>query len=146
MLLVNGLGGQMISWDNEFCKQLAAQGYWVIRFDNRDIGLSTWFDSAGVPDIMRLMQGEAVEVPYTLIEMAEDTVGLLDTLGIETAHIVGISMGGMIAQSISITYPNRLLSMTSIMSTTGDPELPLPKPEAAALLITPRAEGPGGIS
>lgn len=141
MLLIMGLGAQMIAWDEEFCAALAARGYWVIRFDNRDVGLSTRFDEAGVPDIPALMQaaaqGEAIQAPYTLRDMADDAVGLLDALGIESAHVVGISMGGGIAQEMTIHHPDRVRTLTSIMSSTGDPQLPPPKPEAAAILVTP---------
>ena len=141
MLLIMGLGAQMIAWDKEFCAALAARGYWVIRFDNRDVGLSTRFDEAGVPDILALMQaaaqGEAIQAPYTLRDMADDAVGLLDALEIESAHVVGISMGGGIAQEMTIHHPDRLRTLTSIMSSTGDPQLPPPKPEAAAILVTP---------
>lgn len=141
MLLVMGLGQQMIFWDEEFCIQLAAQGYWVIRFDNRDIGLSTKFDEAGVPDVLALMQaaaqGEAVQAPYLLRDMADDAVGLLDALGIESAHVVGVSMGGMIAQEMTIHYPDRVRTLISIMSSTGNPDLPPPTPEAMAILVTP---------
>lgn len=141
MLLIMGLGQQMIAWDEEFCAALAAQGYWVIRFDNRDVGLSTRFDEAGVPDILALMQaaaqGEAIQGPYTMRDMADDAVGLLDALEIESAHVVGISMGGGIAQEMTIHHPDRVRTLTSIMSSTGDPQLPPPKPEAAAILVTP---------
>ncbi len=141
LLLVGGLGQQMTGWEEEFCAQLAGRGYRVIRFDNRDIGLSTRFDEAGVPDILALMQaamqGEAVKAPYTLRDMADDAVGLLDGLGIESAHVVGVSMGGMISQTIAIHHPQRVSTLTSIMSTTSDPSLPPPTPEAAAILVTP---------
>jgi pimeloyl-ACP methyl ester carboxylesterase len=141
LLLIMGLGQQMISWDEDFCTQLAARGYWVIRFDNRDVGLSTKLDEAGVPDILALMQaqaqGEAVKAPYTLRDMAEDAVGLLDSLEIESAHVVGISMGGMIAQEMAIHHPKRVRTLTSIMSSTGDPALPPPKTEALTVLVTP---------
>jgi pimeloyl-ACP methyl ester carboxylesterase len=141
MLLIMGLGEQMISWDEDLCIELADRGYWVIRFDNRDVGLSTRLDEAGIPDILAMMQaqaqGEAVQAPYTLHDMADDTVGLLDALNIESAHVVGISMGGMIAQEMAIHYPKRVRTLTSIMSTTGHPDLPPPKPEAAAILVTP---------
>jgi len=137
MLLIMGLGEQMIAWDEEFCGQLADKGYWVIRFDNRDVGDSTSFDEAGVPDILSLIQGNKVEVPYTLDDMAGDTVGLLDGLDVEEAHVVGVSMGGMIAQTVAIKYPERVRTLTSIMSTTGDPRLPQAKPEAGQLLFIP---------
>ncbi len=137
MLLVMGLGEQLIAWDDEFCVALAAHGYWVIRFDNRDVGLSTRFDEAGIPDILAMMQGAPIPPPYTLRDMAADAVGLLDALQISSAHVVGISMGGMIAQEIVINWPNRVRTLTSIMSSTGDPTLPPPRPEAMALLMTP---------
>lgn len=145
LLLVSGLGGQMIAWDEEFCSELAAQGYWVIRFDNRDVGLSTRFDHLGIPDIPAFMKaqitGEKVKPPYLLRDMADDAVGLLDALGIESSHIVGISMGGMIVQEMVIHHPERVQTMTSIMSSTGNPHLPPPKPEAMALLMEPAPEG-----
>jgi pimeloyl-ACP methyl ester carboxylesterase len=141
LLLIMGLGEQMIAWDEDFCRQLAARGYWVIRFDNRDVGLSTKLDEAGVPDVFSLMQaqaqGEAIQSPYMLRDMADDAVGLLDALAIVSAHVVGISMGGMIAQEIAIHHPKRLRTLTSIMSSTGNPELPPPRPEALPILLTP---------
>jgi len=141
LLLIIGLGGQMIHWDEEFCESLAGKGYFVIRFDNRDIGLSTKFDEAGVPDIMgminALMSGNPVNPPYTFEDMAEDTVGLLDALGIKKAHICGMSMGGMIAQILALRHPERFLSLTSIYSTTGNPELPQPRSDVMELLLTP---------
>jgi pimeloyl-ACP methyl ester carboxylesterase len=140
MLLVSGLGGQMIDWDENFCRKLTARGYWLIRFDNRDAGLSTKFDAAGVPDIPALMQGNAVETPYLLRDMAADAVGLLDALHVESAHVLGVSMGGMIVQEMVIRHPERVRTLTSIMSTTGNPELPPPKPEAMAILLEPPPE------
>ncbi len=137
MLLVMGLGAQMIRWDDEFCKVIASQGRYVIRFDNRDVGLSTKFDDAGVPDIGSLIQGKPTETPYKLKDMAADAVGLLDVLGIKSADVVGVSMGGMIAQTIAIEYPERVRTLTSIMSSTGNPELPQPTPEAMSVLLTP---------
>ena len=141
LLLVAGLGQQLIGWDNEFCVELAARGYRVIRFDNRDVGLSTRFDEAGIPDIAALMQAglqeRVVQAPYLLRDMAADAVSLLEAIGVESAHVVGVSMGGMIAQEMAMQYPRRVRTMTSIMSTTGNPELPPPKPEAAAFLVTP---------
>lgn len=141
VLLIIGLGGQMIDWDNELCEALAAKGLYVIRFDNRDSGLSTKFGGAGVPDIMEAfaanLQGTPIEAPYTLDDMADDAAGLLEALGIEKAHICGMSMGGMIAQTIVIRHPQRVLSLVSIYSSTGNPELPQPKPEILQILITP---------
>lgn len=139
MLLIMGLGGQLIDWDNEFCTQLAEHGFWVIRFDNRDSGLSTKFDHLPVPNIQLLVLAQAfrrtVRVPYLLRDMADDAVGLLDALGITSAHIVGISMGGMIAQEIAIRHPERLFSLTSIMSTTGARGLPGPQRAARSILL-----------
>ena len=141
LLLIMGLGSQMIFWDEIFCKELASKGYWIIRFDNRDVGLSTKFEDAEVPDPMdlfqKVMQGEHPEVPYTLLDMAKDAIGLLDVLDINSAHIVGASMGGMIAQTIAIHFPERVRTLTSIMSSTGNPELPQPEQEALAILVTP---------
>lgn len=145
ILLVSGLGVQMIRWASPFCERLAALGYRVIRFDNRDVGLSTHLDDAPVIEMAALAQalgrGERLNLTYTLNDMAADAVGLLDALGIERAHIVGRSMGGMIAQVIAAEHPQRTLSMASIMSSTGNPELPPPSPEAMSAL-TRRAPDP----
>jgi len=141
LLLIMGLGGQAIMWDEGFCEALVAAGHHVIRYDNRDVGLSTKFGDAGIPNVMELMQrtaaGEAVDVPYTLDDMADDAAGLLDALGLETAHVCGASMGGMIAQTLAIRHGARLRSMTSVMSTTGNPSLPSGNPEAMAVLMAP---------
>jgi pimeloyl-ACP methyl ester carboxylesterase len=146
MLLVAGLGVQLIGWDEEFCELLASQGYWVIRFDNRDVGCSTRFDKLGMPDMAAFMQvamqqtqmgSESLSTPYYLRDMANDAVSLLDTLGIESAHILGASMGGMIVQETVIHHPDRIRTMTSISSSTGNPALPPPTPEAMAVLMQP---------
>ncbi len=141
LILIMGLSAQMIFWYDEFCRLLADRGHYVIRFDNRDVGLSTKLEKLGVPNIMEVMtaalQGEKVDSPYTLDDMADDSVGLLDSLGIDRAHVCGASMGGMIAQTVAYRHPSRVLSLTSIMSSTGNPELPQPKPEAMEALITP---------
>jgi pimeloyl-ACP methyl ester carboxylesterase len=141
LVLIMGLAAQMIAWDDAFCAALAARGFRVIRFDNRDIGLSTHLESLGVPNVPQLLQasltGQPVSAAYTLSDMARDVVGLLDALGIEAAHVVGASMGGAIAQTLAIEHPQRLRSLTSIMATSGDPSLPPPKPEALQLLLTP---------
>ena len=141
MVLIMGLAAQMIAWDDEFCAALAARGLRVIRFDNRDIGLSTRLESLGVPNVPQLLMahlpGQPVSAAYTLSDMARDVVGLLDALGIESAHVVGASMGGAIAQTLAIEHPQRLRSLSSIMSTSGDPSLPPPMPEALQLLMTP---------
>ena len=142
MVLIMGLGAQMILWRDDFCQMLVDRGYRVIRFDNRDIGRSTWLDHLGVPNVMALMSaaasGQPAEAPYRLADMAADTAGLLDALGIERAHIVGASMGGMIAQTFAIQYPQRTLSLASIMSSTGDPTLPPPRPDAMSVLLAPQ--------
>ncbi|MFX1567069.1 MAG: alpha/beta fold hydrolase [Promethearchaeota archaeon] len=142
LLLIMGLGGQMISWEEEFCEKFVERGFFVIRFDNRDVGLSTKFDEAGEPDLpklyMQVATGEKIESLYTLNDMADDAVGLLDALNIDKAHICGASMGGMIAQTVAYRHPSRVLSLTSIMSSTGNPDLPRPKPEAMKVLIQPR--------
>jgi pimeloyl-ACP methyl ester carboxylesterase len=139
MLLVMGLGVQLIAWDEEFCEQLAALGYWVIRFDNRDVGFSTRFDEAGIPDIPAMfqaqIQAEAQVSPYLLKDMADDAVGLLDAIGVERAHVVGVSMGGMIVQEMAIHHAQRIRTMISIMSSTGNPALPPPRPEAIGVLM-----------
>jgi pimeloyl-ACP methyl ester carboxylesterase len=137
MLLIMGLGAQMIRWDDAFCKAIASQGRWVIRFDNRDVGLSTKFDEAGIPNVMSLIQGQKTDVPYKLKDMADDAVGLLDKLGIEAADVVGVSMGGMIAQTMAIHYPERVRTLTSIMSSTGNPDLPQSTPDAMEVLLAP---------
>jgi pimeloyl-ACP methyl ester carboxylesterase len=141
LLLVMGLGSQMISWVPEFCELFVQKGFYVIRFDNRDVGLSTKFDDAGVPDVMQVVtkarNGEDIDPPYTLEDMADDAVGLLDALNIEKAHVCGASMGSMIAQVIAYRHPSRVLSLVSIMGSTGNPELPEPKPEAMQVLVVP---------
>lgn len=141
LLLIMGLGGQLIRWPEVFCQELADRGHYVIRFDNRDTGLSSKIDEAGVPDIMKIitatMAGSAVTVPYTLKDMAADAIGLLDALSAERAHLCGVSMGGMIAQTMAIGYPSRILSLISMESSTGDPALPNGSPEAMSSLMTP---------
>ena len=139
LLLIIGLGGQLIEWHEDFCTGLAEKGHYVIRFDNRDTGLSRKFEEAGIPDIIKAveasMRGEPIAPPYTLADMADDAVGLLDALGIQKAHICGMSMGGMIAQIITTRHPQRVLSLISIYSTTGNPELPPPEPDAMEVLL-----------
>jgi pimeloyl-ACP methyl ester carboxylesterase len=119
MLLVMGLGTQMVAYHEDFCAQLADRGFYVIRHDNRDIGRSTHLDDAPIPSLLQLAKRDRRAAAYTLADMAGDSVGVLDHLGIEQAHIVGTSMGGMIAQTIAIRYPERALSLVSIMSNTG---------------------------
>ncbi len=139
LVLIMGLGAQMISWDEAFCSGLAERGLHVVRFDNRDIGKSTHLTALGVPNTMALMAKTALgfkpKVPYTLRDMALDTVGLMDALGIQRAHVAGASMGGGIVQEMAIHKPERLLTMTSIMSSTGDPGLPPPTADALKILF-----------
>ncbi len=134
LLLVTGLGAQMISWDETFCEQLAASGFHVIRFDNRDSGLSTRMEAAGPADMVSALNGDP-HPAYMLDDMAADAAGLLDALGIEAAHIVGASMGGFISQLIAINHPGRVLSLTSIMSGPSRGEGVSPTPEGSALLF-----------
>jgi pimeloyl-ACP methyl ester carboxylesterase len=119
LLLIMGLGTQMLGWDEEFCEDLAGRGFHVVRYDNRDIGRSTILDTYPAPTLGQLLRRDRQAAAYTLAEMAADGVGLLDHLGIERAHLVGASMGGMIAQTIAARRPDRVLSLTSIMSSTG---------------------------
>jgi pimeloyl-ACP methyl ester carboxylesterase len=148
LLLVAGIGGQMMGWDEELCKQWAQKGLYVIRFDNRDVGLTTKMEEAGVPDldavIKAVKNGEKANVPYTMGDMADDAVGLLDALKINKAHICGISMGGIITQTISFKHPSRVLSMTQIYSTSSNPDLPQTKPEVMELLLTTPPPGREG--
>jgi pimeloyl-ACP methyl ester carboxylesterase len=141
LLLIMGLGAQMIIWDDEFCEQLAARGFRVIRFDNRDIGQSSKMHGGRRLSPFELLKLRffhiPVSAPYKLLDMAKDTVGLMDALDIKSAHLVGASMGGMIAQEIAISFPHRVRSLTSIMSTTGNPRLPPPTREVAMLLMAP---------
>lgn len=141
LLLVMGLGAQMILWHEEFCDALAARGLHVVRFDNRDVGRSTWLDEAGAPDVLAAMaaatQRQPVRSAYLLRDMAADAAGLLDALDIDAAHVAGASMGGMIAQTLAIEHPARVRTLTSIMSTTSHPDLPPATPEAMAVLLTP---------
>ena len=136
LLLVMGLSYQMIEWDDALCALIADRGFWVTRFDNRDVGLSTKLDKLGPPNLMGLMTGSGVPA-YALDDMADDAAALLDVLGIAAAHVVGVSMGGMIAQLIAINHPDRVLSLTSIMSTVGGPNVIQAQPAAAAALVTP---------
>ncbi|MBX3481067.1 MAG: alpha/beta hydrolase [Caulobacter sp.] len=141
LLLIMGLGAQMTRWPEAFCDQLADRGFRVIRFDNRDVGLTSKMDEAGLPDMAAVFTafaaGQPTPAAYTLREMAQDAAGVLEALGIDKAHIVGASMGGMIAQLVAADHADRVLSLTSIMSTTGNRELPSGTPEAMAALSTP---------
>lgn len=137
LLLIQGLGGQLIHWPDDLCQLLASAGHLVIRFDNRDAGLSTWLTGRRVDLAAALaaaVTGEPAEVPYTMDEMADDAAAVLDALGLESAHVLGASMGGMIAQAFVLRHPRRTRSLVSIMSA---PELVPPDPQMAAMLATP---------
>ena len=141
VLLVSGYTSQLLGWDEGFCAELAARGRFVIRFDNRDVGLSTHLDGQHV-DIAAVLaasagRGEMPPVPYTLSAFSDDGFGLLDHLGIDAAHVMGMSMGGMIVQTMAIEHPERVLSMTSVMSTTGETEYFQSLPEVMKALMTP---------
>lgn len=140
VLLVNGLGGQCITFDAELCEKFVANEFFVIRFDNRDVGLSSKLDdfTPRISDVVSAVRkGREAVVPYRLSDMANDAVAVLDALDAETVHVVGISMGGMIVQQLAIDHPNRLRSMTSIMSTTGDPDVGTASPAVAELFYAP---------
>jgi pimeloyl-ACP methyl ester carboxylesterase len=141
MLMVMGLGTQMVMWDDELCETLAGQGLRVIRFDNRDSGRSTILRDRGTPTRRQLTLRDGRGAPYSLDDMAADAVGLLDQLNIEAAHVVGASMGGMIAQLMAINHPSRVRSLVSIMSTTGSRRVGLPRPGMIPLLL--RRPSPG---
>ena len=142
LLMVNGLGSQCIAYRTEWCERFAAEGFFTIRFDNRDVGLSTHFSDVA-PDVAgvsaAVAEGRTPEVPYLLSDMAADAVAVLDDLGIDRAHVMGLSMGGMIVQQLAIAHPERLRSLTSVMSTTGDPDVGQAHREARALLFGPPA-------
>jgi pimeloyl-ACP methyl ester carboxylesterase len=139
LLLIMGFGSQMTSWPDEFARGLADAGLRVIRFDNRDVGLSQKWDGV-LPDMAKVQAqiaaGQKPDIPYTLADMATDAAALLDVLGIRNAHIAGASMGGMIAQLVALDHPAKTRSLISIFSTTSDPSLPRSKPEATAALLT----------
>jgi len=141
LLLIIGLGSQLIYWQNEFCKQIADKGFYVIRYDNRDSGLSTKFEGLSSEEIMEkimaLFSGEKVSVPYTIEDMSNDAVGLLDEMKIEKAHICGMSMGGYIAQTFAINNPSRTISLTSIYSHCGNRSEFLPSQEAMEAMMKP---------
>jgi pimeloyl-ACP methyl ester carboxylesterase len=141
ILLIMGFGAQLIFWPEALCRGLAAKGFRVVRFDNRDVGKSTHLAGQPAPDpralFAEVMAGRHPHVPYTLNDMADDAVGLMDALGVKRAHIVGASMGGMIAQLVAINHPGRTKSLISIMSTTGRRDLPSGKPETLSVLFRP---------
>jgi len=141
LLLIIGLGGQLLQWDEVLCRELAACGHYVIRYDNRDTGLSSKIDKAGEPNfrdsLEKVISGDKSVAPYSIGDMADDAAGLIKALGIPAAHICGMSMGGMIAQTLALRHPSLVLSLISIYSTTGNPRLPQPKPEILGTLLTP---------
>lgn len=144
ILLIQGIGAQMILWPEELCRQLALKGYRVIRFDNRDVGMSSKLDHLGMPDWSNIIpligSCDESKLPYTLADMSKDAVGLLDALRIKKAHIVGASMGGAIAQLIAIHYPERTLSLTSIMASSGNHKAPSGDPDVLRIMGTPPPE------
>jgi pimeloyl-ACP methyl ester carboxylesterase len=136
LLLIMGLGTQMLAWDEGFCGLLVDRGFRVVRFDNRDVGRSTKIQGGPRVDVMAAIAGDLSSVAYTLDDMADDAAGLLDHLEVDAAHVVGASQGGMIGQTLAIRRPERVLSLASIMSTTGDPSVGQPHPEALPALLT----------
>jgi pimeloyl-ACP methyl ester carboxylesterase len=141
VLLVMGIGAQLLNWPDEFCAELVAHGLQPIRFDNRDAGRSTHLTEAPPPDLPAALSGDLSSASYTLSDMAADAAGLLEELGLDSAHVVGASMGGMIAQTMAIEHPARVRSLTSMMSTTGDPAVGQAKPGALAALAGPPPAG-----
>jgi pimeloyl-ACP methyl ester carboxylesterase len=141
VLLIMGFGAHLLFWPETLCEGLATRGFRVVRFDNRDIGKSTHLAGQPAPDPRALfgevMAGRRPDVPYALDDMADDVIGLMDALGTQRAHIVGASMGGMIAQLVAINHPGRTKSLVSIMSTTGRRDLPAGNPETLSVLFRP---------
>jgi pimeloyl-ACP methyl ester carboxylesterase len=139
LLLINGLGSQCINFRVEWCEKFAAESLFVIRFDNRDVGLSTHFSNVK-PDLAAvrsaIAEGRAPDVPYTVSDMANDAIAVLDAVDVRRAHVLGVSMGGMIVQTLAIEHPDRLLSMTSIMSSTGDLDVGHSSPAALELMLS----------
>jgi pimeloyl-ACP methyl ester carboxylesterase len=146
LLLVMGLGVQMLGWDERFCRQLVERGFHLVRFDNRDVGRSTHFTDAPPPNLMAAMAGDASSAAYTLEDMADDAAGLLDHLGVDAAHVAGVSLGGMIGQALAVRHPERVLSLTSIMSTTGAPGVGQPREDVLPVLLTPPPPDPAGFA
>jgi pimeloyl-ACP methyl ester carboxylesterase len=141
LLLIHGVGAQLVRWSQSLIDGFVGAGFHVLRFDNRDVGLSTHMNDGGVPDLASILaakkRGDAFDLPYTLSDMAADTAGLLDALGIESAHVMGVSLGGMIAQQLAIDHPSKVRSMTIVMSQSGNPENAASDPQALAALTTP---------
>ena len=142
LLLIMGLGLQMIAWDDDFCRALAARGFYVIRYDNRDVGLSTSFDAYGDPNPLQvfdeLRRKRPVKAPYLIADLADDAAALLEAVGVRgPAHVVGVSMGGMIAQALAVRHPERVATLTSIMSNTGALDVRGPSFETLSALLAP---------
>ena len=141
LLMIMGLGAQLVLWPDDFCRALVQRGFRVIRFDNRDAGRSSRLDHLGTPrirrELLRWSLGRRIEPPYRLEAMADDAAGLLQALGVPRAHVMGASMGGMIAQLLAIRYPPRVASLTSIMSHPGDRRSKIPRPRALRALLQP---------
>jgi pimeloyl-ACP methyl ester carboxylesterase len=146
VVFVAGLGAQMVGWDEGFCEGFADRGHFVVRFDNRDVGLSTHLHDAPRPDFLAAYRGDLSSAAYTLKEMAGDVAGLLDTLRLDSAHVVGVSMGSMIAQVLAITAPARVRSLTLIMTTTGAPDVGAATPAAAQILTAAPPPGREAIA
>ena len=143
LVLIRGLGTQMVQWSETLLEKLVTAGHFLVTFDNRDVGLSTWLDDAGLPNISEVLAavraGERAQVPYTLDDMADDIAGLLHHLQLESAHIVGMSMGGMLTQTLGYRHAARVRSLTPVMTTTGNPALPPATREAMRVLLAPPA-------
>lgn len=142
LLAIMGLSAQMIAWDDSLCESFVDRGFTMVRYDNRDVGKSTWLDDQPVDldtEVGHFLAGEPLNAPYSIEDMAADAAAVLDAVGWDRAHIMGASMGGMIAQAFAIAYPERTRSLISIMSTTGDPDVGQPDEVAAASLLTPPA-------
>lgn len=146
VVFIAGLGAQMVGWDEGFLEGFADRGHLVVRFDNRDAGLSTHLHDAPRPDALAVLSGDHSSAAYTLKEMAGDVAGLLDTLGLDSAHVVGVSMGSMIAQVLAISAPGRVRSLTLLMTTTGAPGVGGATPEAARVLVAAPPPGRDGIA
>jgi len=137
VVLVNGFSMQVVAWDPRFCESLAARGFRVVVFDNRDVGKSTKLAHAGTPDFARVMKGDRTAAPYAIEDMADDLAAFVVALGVPAAHVAGVSMGGFIVQETAIRHPGRVLSLASIMSSTGDRGVGKARPEAMAVLLAP---------
>lgn len=146
LVLISGVGSQMVNWPEGFCEGLARRGFRVIRFDNRDCGRSTSLDDLGVPSLTKAWNRELEDPPYLLSDMAADCAGLLDALGHEAAHVVGMSLGGFVAQTLAIEHPERVLSLASVMSSTGSGKVGQATPEAMEALLNKPPDDPDGYA